>query len=134
MNDGVQLVNPWPPLIEGNFSQTGAVDAGVAIENVLPEPAHDFLVNRFARTHEIVRDLVGINCVRAQLRKHFADQGFAGGDTACESNFEQFFLSPSKSFNHRGHREHTGKACRMLCAPLWPLWLVFSSKPSAVPA
>src|SRR5205814_678104 len=42
MHDDVQFVDPWPPLIEGNFSQTSAVNAGIAIENLFSKPAHHF--------------------------------------------------------------------------------------------
>jgi hypothetical protein len=94
MHDAVELIDAGTLLIEGKLGNFGAIDGFIGIQNLVAETLDDLFVNLFPGTHQLVRDLVGIDGVRAQLREDLAHQRFAGSDTARESDFEQGFPLP----------------------------------------
>ena len=67
---------------ECQFGELGAIQAAVGIQDLSPKVADHLVVDGLARTHEFVRDVVGLDQMRAQGYKHFSDGGFAGGDSA----------------------------------------------------
>ena len=67
---------------ESCFRQPGTIDAAVRIENSCAEMAHDFLIDRLTRLHEVVGDGVGLNQVGAQRNKHLAHHGLARSNSA----------------------------------------------------
>ncbi len=85
MNYGVQFSDSRGPgciRAEGCFGELRAVDGAVGIQDGLAKMADDFIVDRLARLHELVGDVVGLDQARAQSDQHFADHGLTAGDPA----------------------------------------------------
>ena len=55
------------------FGQFRAVHGEIRVENFTTKMADNFVVNRLAWLHEVVRDEVCLNKVRAQRNEHLAD-------------------------------------------------------------
>jgi len=66
---------------------------------------YDFLVDGFARLHELMANMVRLDDVSTKAGEHLAYHRFACGDAAGESYLEHGRLGLSKKhFHHRGHR------------------------------
>ena len=55
---------------------------------------HNLLIDRLARLHELVGDFVGLNDLRSQGSKHFADSRLAHGDAPGQSDLKHFGHAP----------------------------------------
>jgi hypothetical protein len=102
---------------ESGFGKLGTVDGAVGIENARSEDSHNFVVNRLARLHQLVSDVVGLNQVRAAGHEHFAHDRLAARDAAGEADFQQRALvsagtsKPKPTTEAQRHREKLwGKA------------------------
>jgi hypothetical protein len=86
--------------IEGRFGEFRTVDGPIVIQYGFAKMSNHFIVDRLARLHEFVGDVVGLNDTRAQSNKHFADHGFAAGDSPGQADFQQRNLAGmgSKAF------------------------------------
>ena len=59
----------------------------IGIQDFGSEAAYDVLIDGLAGLHEVVRDGVRLDQVRAEFDKHLADDGFAARDAAGQAEF-----------------------------------------------
>lgn len=84
VDDALQPAQPGP-VAEHDGAQRLAIEGAIGVEDGLAERLEDLSPGWFARLHDVVSQLVGIDDDRAALLEHSGDRTFARGDSAGES-------------------------------------------------
>ncbi len=84
MDDGVELFDA--ALCECKSRELGAVKLAVGKNDARAEVLNDGVVDRFARLHQVARDLVGLQDVGAMLREEHGCGGLAAAEAAGKSD------------------------------------------------
>ena len=90
------VVNQSPERMQSRRAWT--VDATVRIEDLAAEVADDFVIDRFSRLHERVRDSVRLHQARAQRDEHVSDHRFPAAMPPVRPTFSMSLLK--KHFHH----------------------------------
>ena len=95
MNDAVKFLDAGSPSATGpaecQLGQLTAVDPAIRIQNLAPEMAHHFVVNRLTGLHERVRDLVGLRQARTEGNEHLRHRRFSGRNASGQADFQHEF-------------------------------------------
>jgi hypothetical protein len=84
MNNGIQFLKA--ALAKRNFGQARAIKPAIGVDDLWPEVADNFFVNRLAGFHEGAAQRVGLSDLRAQFAQHGRNGAFAAAQAAGKSD------------------------------------------------
>ena len=94
----VATSGPLAGRTECDLGQLATVHAAIRIQNLAPKVPHHFVINRFPRLHQRMRNPVRLHQTRTQSHKHLPDHRLARGNPASQPNFQHEVSGDNKDF------------------------------------